>query len=39
MKKLKLKSWIQTILIAWAGLDFVLIALALYMNRILEIGL
>ena len=39
MKRIKLKSWVQTTLIAWAGLDFILIALALYMNRIFEIGL
>ena len=36
---MKLKSWVQTTLIAWACLDFMLVALALYMNRILEIGL
>jgi hypothetical protein len=39
MKKLQLKSWVQTLLIMWTGIDFVLIALALYMSRILEIGL
>ena len=39
MKKLKLKSWVQTILIAWTGLDFMLVALALYMQRILELKL
>lgn len=39
MKKLQLKSWVQTTLIMWAGIDFMLIALSLYMSRILEIGL
>lgn len=39
MKKLKLRSWVLTSLITWAGIDFILVALALYMNRILEIGL
>ena len=37
--KMKLKSWVQTLLIMWAGIDFILIAFALYMSRILEIGL
>lgn len=36
---MRLKNWVKTTLIAWAGLDFALIALALYMQRILELGL
>lgn len=36
---MKLKNWVITILITWAGIDFLLVALALYMQRILELGL
>lgn len=36
---MRLKSWIQTLLIAWVGLDFMLVAIALYMQRVLELGL
>ena len=39
MKKLQLKSWVQTLLISWGVLDFMLVALALYMQRILELSL
>lgn len=39
MKKLQLKSWVQTTLISWGVLDFMLVALALYMERILELSL
>lgn len=39
MKKLKLKQWVQTTLTIWVGLDLLLITIALYMQRILEIGL
>lgn len=36
---MKLKYWVKATLISWAGLDFMLVALALYMQRILELGL
>lgn len=36
---MRLKNWVKVTLIAWAGLDFVLLSLALYMQRILELGL
>lgn len=36
---MKLKSWVQTTLIAWAGIDFMLVTLALYMQKIYELGL
>ena len=36
---MKLKSWVQTTLLVWAGIDFILIILALYMQRIYELGL
>lgn len=39
MKKLQLKSWVQTLLTLWVGIDFLLVVMALYMSRILEIGL
>ena len=39
MKKLQLKSWVQLVLTIWAGIDFLLICMALYMSRMLEIGL
>ena len=36
---MKLKNWVKAVLITWAGIDFILIAVALYMQRILELGL
>lgn len=36
---MKLKSWVESTLIIWALTDIMLIGLALYMNRILELGL
>ena len=36
---MKLKSWVETFLIMWVGLDLMLVVLALYMQRIYEIGL
>ena len=36
---MKLKDWLQTLLFIWAGIDIGLIALALYMQRIFELGL
>ena len=39
MKKLQLKLWVKTALLFWAGLDFILVALVLYMLRMIEIGL
>lgn len=36
---MKLRSWVETTLCIWAGIDIGLIVLALYMQRILEIGL
>lgn len=39
MKKMRLKSWVQTLLTIWAGIDCLLVVMALYMNRILELGL
>lgn len=38
MKKLHLKSWVETVLTVWAGIDFMLVVMVLYMIRILEIG-
>lgn len=35
---MKLKSWVETALCIWIGIDFGLVMLALYMQRILEIG-
>ena len=39
MKKMQLRSWVVTTLSVWAGIDILLVAIALYMARILEIGL
>ena len=39
MKKLQLKEWVKTTLMVWTGIDILLITMALYMARILEIGL
>lgn len=39
MKKMKLRNWVETTLWVWAGIDIGLIVLALYMQRIIEIGL
>lgn len=39
MKKLELKYWVKATLISWGALDMFLVALVLYMKRILEIGL
>jgi len=39
MKRYKLKSWVETMLITWGILDFFLVSLALYMQRLLELGL
>lgn len=39
MKKIQLKEWVQTLLTIWAGIDILLVVMALYMARILEIGL
>lgn len=39
MKKLQLRSWVQTLLTIWVGIDFFLVVMALYMSRILELGL
>ena len=36
---MKLKAWVETTLWIWAGIDIGLIVLALYMQRIFEIGL
>ena len=36
---MRLKGWVKTTLIAWASLDFILIAIALYMQRLFELGL
>ena len=36
---MKLKSWVETALAIWAGIDIGLVILALYMQRIFEIGL
>ena len=36
---MKLKNWVITSLIIWGVLDFGLIALALYMQRLFELGL
>lgn len=35
---MKLKAWVETTLCIWAGIDLGLMILALYMQRILEIG-
>lgn len=39
MKKIKLRSWVVTALSMWAGIDILLVVIALYMARILELGL
>lgn len=36
---MKLKYWVKATLISWGALDFMLVALALYIQRILELGL
>lgn len=36
---MKLKYWVKVTLISWGTLDMFLVALALYMQRILELGL
>ena len=36
---MKLKSWVETVLFIWTGIDIFLITLALYMQRIFELGL
>lgn len=36
---MKLKSWVETFLILWCGVDFLLVTMALYMQRVLELGL
>lgn len=36
---MKLKSWVETALAIWTGIDIGLVILALYMQRIFEIGL
>ena len=36
---MKLKYWVKATLISWGALDMFLLALALYMQRILELGL
>lgn len=36
---MKLRSWVKTLLIAWAGIDLMLVTIALYMQRLLELGL
>lgn len=38
MKKLRLKRWVETLLIAWATIDIFLIAIALYFERLVELG-
>ena len=38
MKKLRLRSWVQTFLIMWTATDIFLIVLYLYMLRMVEIG-
>lgn len=38
MKKYRLKKWVITLLITWGLIDFTLITLALYMQRVLELG-
>lgn len=39
MKKIQLRSWVATTLSVWAGIDILLVVIALYMARILELGL
>jgi hypothetical protein len=39
MRKIKLKDWVETTLFIWLGVDIGLIALALYMQRLFELGL
>lgn len=39
MRKTKLKDWVETTLFIWLGIDIGLIVLALYMQRLLELGL
>lgn len=34
-----LKYWVKATLISWGAVDMLLVALALYMQRILELGL
>lgn len=36
---MRLKSWVETVLFVWTGIDIGLILLALYMERLLELGL
>lgn len=36
---MKLKPWVEILLSIWTGVDIGLVLLALYMSRILEIGL
>lgn len=36
---MKLKYWVKATLITWGAIDFMLVAIALYMQRILELGL
>lgn len=36
---MKLKTWVETTLCIWAGIDLGLVILALYMQRLFEIGL
>lgn len=36
---MKIKSWVETALCLWIGIDTGLVVLALYMQRIFEIGL
>ena len=39
MKKMRLKPWVEIMLSIWTGIDIGLVLLALYMDRMLEIGL
>ncbi len=39
MKKVRLKSWVETMLTVWTILDIGLIIVALYMQRMLELDL
>ena len=38
MKKLRLKSWIESLLIVWTAIDIFLIVIYLYALRMIEIG-
>lgn len=38
MKKLRLRTWVQSLLIMWAVADAFLIIVCLYMARMVEIG-